>query len=88
MVEVDGKRILEIPLDQNDVRAVNGPLGQTVVHIENSSVYISESACHNKTCIKMGHIHLIGEVLICIPNRVVVTIKGNGDKNTLDGVTR
>lgn len=88
VVEVDGKRVLELPLDQNDVRAVKGHLGETVIHIENNGVYISESACHNKICIKMGRIHLIGEVLICIPNRIVVTIKGNGDKNTLDGVTR
>ena len=88
VVEVDGKRILELPLDRNDVRDVQGPLGKTVINIQNGAVFISESACHNKICINMGRIRNVGEVIVCVPNRVFVTIKGNGGDKSLDGVTR
>lgn len=88
VVEVDGKRILELPLDRDDVREVQGPLGKTVINIKDKSVFVSESACHNKICINMGRIHNPGEVIVCVPNRVFVTIKGNGGDNSLDGVTR
>ena len=88
VVEVDGKRILELPLDRNDVRDVQGPLGKTVINVQNGAVFINESACHNKICLNMGRIRYAGEVIVCIPNRVFVTIKGNGGGKSLDGVTR
>ena len=88
VVEVDGKRVLELPLDRDDVREVTGSLGKTVINIKDKEVFINKSACENKICIGMGHIHYAGEVIVCVPNRVFVTIKGNGGDESLDGVTR
>ena len=65
---------------------VQGPLGETIVHIENGKVWIEDSPCREKICIKMGRIERTGEQLICVPNRVVVELEG--ERGDVDGVSR
>ncbi len=55
--------------------AVPGPLGETVVRIENSSATILSSPCPGQTCAG-DHIYSAPQTLVCLPNRVIVTISG------------
>lgn len=54
---------------------VQGPLGISTVRIENGEVYMADSPCSNKVCIDMGHISEKGDSIICLPNRVYITIQ-------------
>lgn len=88
VVEVDGRRYMEIPLDRDTHEAVTGPLGNTVIVVENGEVHIDSSPCPNQHCVHMGSISHCGELLVCVPNRVVVSIKGGGEAEQMDGVTQ
>ncbi len=88
VVEVDGKHTLELSLDKNVTETVRGPLGETVIVIENGYAEIEESACPHKYCVRMGRISHMGEVIICVPNRVMVTIRGGSEEDSFDGVTQ
>ena len=87
VVEVSGARVLELPLDSDVTRTVRGPLGDTVISIEGGRARVTESACPNHYCIRMGSISHTGEIIVCVPNQVFVTIRG-GREQSYDGVTR
>lgn len=55
---------------------VPGPLGTTEVHIEGGEVYVHESPCKEKICIAAGRISRPNEWIVCLPNRVFITILG------------
>lgn len=87
VVEVDNRRVLELPLDHDIVTTVTGPLGETVIEVEKGAVSIPKSPCTNKYCMHMGHIRQVGEILVCVPNHIIVRITG-GENNgeAFDGV--
>lgn len=88
VVTVDGSRVLELPLDRDARMPVRGPLGDTVIRVEDGFARIEDSPCPDKLCMHMGRIRRVGETLICVPNRVCVTIRGNGGgKQQFDGVS-
>ena len=86
-VRISGwKEQLTFPINENRKISVNGPLGVTDVVIRDGEVWIKDSPCKNKICIKMGKIKRPGEQVICVPNRVVVEIIGKG--GNIDAVSR
>lgn len=53
-----------------------GELGDSEIIIANNSVFFLESPCRNKLCILAGHKHRIGDIIACVPNRILVAING------------
>ncbi len=88
VVEVDGSRVLELSLNQDVTTTVTGPLGETVIIVEGGSAQIADSPCPNHYCVRMGRIRHRGEIAVCVPNRVIVTITGGSDRDSFDGVTQ
>jgi len=64
-------------LEQDAMASFSGPEGETLIEIRDRSVRILSSDCPNKTCLQ-GSISLAGEMLVCLPNHVTITIKGEG----------
>ena len=60
--------------------------GSNTIVIENGEVYMGSADCRNHICIREGRISKAGQIIICMPNRIVVEIKG-GDE-AYDAVTR
>jgi hypothetical protein len=86
VVSVEGAcNVWLFPFDAEETVVVRGPLGNTVVSIENGSVYVVSSPCANQFCVAQGKIHRPGSLVSCLPNRVVVTIQGK--RNEVDGGT-
>ena len=78
---------MELSLDADVTETVNGPHGATVFRIEDGTARVISSACPYHYCIHMGRIRRKGEIIVCVPNRVVLSITG-GNENELDGVTQ
>jgi hypothetical protein len=55
---------------------VPGPLGETVVVIEDGTVRVTSSPCPEKICVKTGRISKPGQWIACLPNRVFISIRG------------
>ncbi|PIE35893.1 hypothetical protein CSA56_02275 [candidate division KSB3 bacterium] len=86
-IETDGKVYRVVSLHEDQALVVPGPLGETSVIIHDGEVYVSESPCRNKICIKTGHISLAGQMIACVPNKAVVRITGEQEAG-YDAITQ
>ena len=86
-IEIIGNESQEIyDVEINRVVEVQGPIGMTRVVIYNGKAWVEDSDCREKICIKMGKLGRPGEEAVCLPNRVIVQMKG--ERGGVDGVTR
>lgn len=76
-------RVFQIPLNDTTF-TLAGPLGKTEIRIADRKVWVQTATCRHKLCKKQGRISRPGESIICLPNRIVITIKGPGN---LDATT-
>ena len=59
-----------------------------VCEIQNGEVNMKEADCPDQLCIHQGPIHIQGETIVCLPNRVVLEITGIDTEEQLDGVVQ
>ncbi len=86
-IEVNGRPVYMLPIDKDRTVSVEGPEGKTVVEIKGHRLRVTKSPCHNKVCIQQGWIE--SGAIVCLPNRVVVTIGNQEDKfnKIVDAIT-
>lgn len=76
-IQVEGKFYKRVPLtNYNETLKIKSKLGTNIIRIANGIVSVSEADCPDKICIKDGSIRYPGQILVCLPNKVVVEIKG------------
>ena len=86
VVEIDGITVATYSLNQNGEYSLNG--GTNVLVIEDGKAYLNYSNCPDHTCEKTGRIRYVGQTIVCLPNKLSVTVKGNGtDSNGVDLVS-
>lgn len=74
-------------LDRDRTVEVQGPLGTTVVKIEQGRARIVSSPCPKGICTHMTDIGQEGGMIACVPNEIVVQVSGDREDG-LDGVSR
>jgi hypothetical protein len=79
IVERDGQVLFSAPLDMPRRVRLEGPVGPTVLSIEEGRVRIVASSCPQHFCQRQGAIARAGETLVCLPNRLLVRISGAPD---------
>ena len=82
-VQLDGNTVAEYPLSVNARYELNG--GTNILVIEDGEAYLVYADCPDHTCINTGRISLVGESIICLPNRLAVTVVG--EKQDVDLVS-
>lgn len=65
------------PLGDERTLTVSGPVGQTTIEIHDGYASIVDSDCPNGTCMHSS-ISRYPQTVVCLPNRVTVSIEGNG----------
>lgn len=71
-ITIDGRNKEIISLDKEFQKKING----VTICCENGEIYIKESDCPDKVCVRSGRISKSGESIICAPNRVAIKIDG------------
>jgi len=84
VVEVSGIKVAELKLHQENYLTIKGKLGPVLIGIDGSGVRILDSRCPNKLCKKMGVATKAGEWIACVPNELVIRIKGDSG---IDAIT-
>ena len=74
-ITAEGTEYAVVPLDEDRTINVPGPLGTTVVEIRDDRVRVPDSPCPNKVCVSQGWVERPGETIVCLPNRVSITVK-------------
>lgn len=85
-IEVAGSLHQQCNLWQGQELTVNGPRGKTIIRIDAGTVQVTYSDCPDQICVKTGKIRHAGEMIVCVPNQVVVKIEG-AHRPSLDVVT-
>lgn len=68
--------IYRYSLDSDRLFTVTGPLGDTIIEIQDGKARIIDSACPNKTCTFQTPIDRSGSFIACLPNHVLLTVVG------------
>lgn len=75
VITLNGETIKEMPLDKDaDFLAGSKEGAYNLVVVENGKAYVSEANCANGICKNSKSISKSGEVIICIPHRLVITV--------------
>lgn len=85
-VTVDGKTYGVYSLSEDKTISVKQGNKLNIIKIKHGFVTMSEASCDNQVCVKHKAISKTGESIICLPNKVVVSIGGKG-ANKYDSVS-
>lgn len=79
-VVLDGEVILSCRLDDLEGTQQIPLEGEYLLVLEMSSdgVWVEKTQCPGEDCMHMGLISQVGEQIVCLPNRMVVSLKGEG----------
>ncbi len=78
VVTVDGEEVASYHLNKNgsyEITGVDG--GKNTLVIEDGQAYMSQADCPDELCVKTGRVEYDGETIVCLPHKVVVTIKSD-----------
>lgn len=84
MIQAEGRRHI-YSLDEDASVTFDGPIGDTLVRIENGEVWVAEDPGPLQICVQKGRISNPDEWLACLPNEVFIRIAGSGPSDGLDG---
>ena len=83
-VTVDGELVGEYPLSLDATYTLNG--GTNVLTIEDGKAYISYSTCAGHDCENWGKVQYVNQSIICLPNKIIITIVSNGSDSSDDDI--
>ena len=63
-------------LNQKVTKIINGEKGETKIIIDNGKVRFASAPCAKKYCIHQGWINKANQIIICIPNKISISILG------------
>lgn len=79
-IRVHGRIVKTLELSGDDdsrTIKVEGSIGDSVIQIEGARVRILHSPCPDKICVNQGWVEKPGEVIICVPNEISVSVEGD-----------
>lgn len=76
-ITVDGETVATYSLFDDGTYVLNG--GTNAIVIEGARVYMIHSECPDHTCERTGKIKYVGQSIICLPNKLSVTIVGESE---------
>lgn len=78
VIESRGEPVKKILLGHNveKIVKVEGVLGYSVIEIGQDKVRMLDSPCPDHLCVKSGAISKPGQIIVCLPNQVVIKIIG------------
>ena len=77
--------ITEISLDVDGRYPVSGPLGTAFLVVQKGRAHLENAPCPLKICEAMGSIDRSGQVIVCLPNRILLKVSGPEE---VDAVSR
>ncbi|MFZ5515533.1 MAG: NusG domain II-containing protein [Candidatus Zhuqueibacterota bacterium] len=86
-IEVSGQVAHTLPLGTDQRVSVAGPRGITTIQIQDRKAWVVSSACPDKICVHRGKISRAGDMIVCVPNRVVLFIQST-QKANFDVITQ
>jgi hypothetical protein len=74
------------PLDADKILQIEGPLGDTEIHISDGKAWVADSPCRDKICTSSAPISKSGQWIACMPNRIFIRVE-SADEAQVDATT-
>lgn len=87
-ITVDGNIYQTLPLKTDTVIDIPSGQGQTNrLEIKDGKANMTDADCPDKICVHQKQIEKNGETLVCLPHKVIVTVRSQKE-STLDGISQ
>lgn len=70
--------------DVNDEVKIESETGFNILHIEDGQIWIHDASCPDRVCISQGKISYDGEIIVCLPNKMLIKIVDNNQDSEID----
>lgn len=90
LIQVDGKDYKKITFGPEVIGKkipINTELGYNLIEIGDGKVRVIEADCPDQLDVKQGYIESPGEVIVCLPNKLVIEIKGKTKDEDIDYIS-
>ena len=77
VVKVDGSVVREINLSSDETFTVEAVNGFNVVEVRGGKISVVAADCPEKICVRRGAINRGGEVIACVPHKLLIEIAGD-----------
>lgn len=74
-IMLDGRIFATLSLTDEVTLPVSYGDGTNVIVIQNGSICVREADCPTGVCVSTGEISRAGESIVCIPHRLVITVR-------------
>ena len=82
----DGNLFENIVLNKNQIKELNLPEGNMTLEIKEGRIRVLESSCPHGLCVDVGWIETDRMPIVCVPNKVIIEIKG--DDSNYDAISQ
>jgi len=72
-----GKIIREVPLSRDLQIKVPGPLGTSIITIQDRKARVASDPGPRQYCVRQGWLQQAGEIALCLPNQVSLELVGS-----------
>ena len=89
-IQIDGKEVKKIIFDPKIIGKtieIESEYGYNLIEIADEKVRVIEADCKDQIDVKQGYISKIGETIVCLPNKMIVEIKGLAKEESIDIMT-
>lgn len=89
-IQVNGEEIKKIIFDKKiigETIPIKTKFGYNLIEIGDERVRVIEADCPDKIDVKQGYISNANEIIVCLPNRLVIEIIGETEDEQLDYIS-
>ena len=77
LIKIDGAIIRKIDLTAEETFTLESDSGKNIIEVKNGAVSVIAADCPDKICVRRGAIKNLGEVIACVPHKVLIEIVGD-----------
>ena len=79
-IQVAGHKPLLISLQHPQRYTIKGPLGDSIIEVNDGRIRFVSSPCRNKMCVHSGWLQHDADFAACLPNLISITVSGRNPR--------
>jgi hypothetical protein len=83
LIQIDNNLRYEVNLEKNQIFSLKEFNPAVVIEVHNKAIRIIRNDCDKKICLKMGFISKPGQVIVCVPKKILIYIPANNEQNQI-----
>ena len=87
LIQINNSIEYELDLNKNQIIDLKEFSSPVRVRIRNNSIRIIQNDCEQKICIKMGSISEPGQMIVCVPKKILIFIPLGKNERRINAIT-